>query len=757
MAELSNTLYTAGEYLVLANTDPYLCILEATGVDECFINNGVGTILKKEFRYSTDNITFSEFQEITIENLANIGSLEKAWFQFRYILLSGGPVTIEKASLKFTPQPNDPYAGYVAPNINDDSTVYAFPITYKSNFSWEPYKMNKAVRLYKDLNLMVNNLFGHETTYYKANPHRRSKDVFLMEHSLFEHEEGQCVKVVVPNNEFPDNKLNMGPFGQDFELPFEVQVDKDYFQQIFGDGSGPQKRDVIYFPRTSRIYEVSSSYLFRDFMNEPLYFKITLIKWLPKSNVNQSETLDNLESYTVSATNLFSEEIANEEVKVTNPQQFEISTTKEDPVREYLSAKQNIKEENLVNYHTIISEFHYQMEALANSSMFTIGITADSLTIDTEYYARLSPESVLPDAQQYYSMKKLTYLGKSDNRAIFSYKAGTSQIQDQVDASQIFKLGSPYYLYESDYILGATVSDHIISCDVDDTETYYTDKVAQYKNTSSFPVDQDRSYSAWFRLKDSTFPKVRLTSLSYDIYTRDISITLANKSLFFVGDTVELFRVSNSNFLLFGKVKTVTDQTHIIVTIDQYSIDFIQSSYSSWTGYTDIQVQKTLPRIFLSSLHNDKGIKIELYGKRHFKVTTNLEYKFFSIPNDGSNLENVSWYALFINFSNMFKQLTLNLWKLQWNSTTNLPATTDLSLILNKTVQLNKEDRSSDIKYYLDPSFMDLTNIRVFSRVAETDKQTIILNQNIVKDAHLAIVIDNALPQSHLPYIGYTR
>ena len=52
---------------------------------------------------------------------------------------------------------------------------------------------------------------------------------------------------------------------------------------------------------------------------------------------------------------------------------------------------------------------------------------------------------------------------------------------------------------------------------------------------------------------------------------------------------------------------------------------------------------------------------------------------------------------------------------------------------------------------------MDLTNVRLFNKVAETDKQPIILNQNIVKDAQLALIIDNALPQSKMPYIGYTR
>jgi hypothetical protein len=105
----------------------------------------------------------------------------------------------------------------------------------------------------------------------------------------------------------------------------------------------------------------------------------------------------------------------------------------------------------------------------------------------------------------------------------------------------------------------------------------------------------------------------------------------------------------------------------------------------------------------------------------------------------------------------MFKQLTLNVWKMQWDSSTNLPSTTELTLVYNKTTPMIREDRTSEVSFTLNPSFMDLTNVRLFNKVAETDKQTIVLNQNIVKDAQLAIIIDNALPASKLPYIGYTH
>lgn len=751
------TLYAAGEYVVLANSEAYCNVQKVTGVEECFQDNGVGTILKKEFRYSIDKSTFAEFQEITEEHLGAIGPFETVWFQFRYILLSGGPVTITKVRPVCTITEQDPYEGYVTPRIENQDKVYAFPVTYRSNFLWEPYKMNRAIRLYKDLNLMVNNLFGHDTQYYRALPYGRSKDVFLMEHSLFEHDEAQCVKVVVPDNAFPDNKLNMGPFGVDFEMPFEVQVDKDYYQKIFGDGTGPQKRDVLYFPRTNRVYEVSSSYLFRDFMNEPLYFKVTLIKWLPKSNVDQSDSLTDLESFTVSAGKLFGEEQRAEEIKITNPQQFEKATTKEDPVRSYVSSYQEIKEENITNYHTVISEFNYNLASLAETSELKIALPSNvTLTKDKTYYARFSPTSSQPDQQYYYSMEKFKYIGQdSSGLTVFEFSAGFSQAENTYNASQIFGTGSLFSLYENEY--DGSTDTSIISCDTTTYAAYYIEKVVQYKGSTSFPETQDRAFSNWFRLKDSSFPKIKIDSSSFDLYSREIDVILSRNTLLFIGDNIEISRTSTSEFMLFGTVTAIISQNRVRVEIPQYALDYVQSSYSSWQNFTDLQLHKCLPRLFLDSYSNSKGIKIELYGQRHFKVLMNSDEYYFSIPNNVPALSKNQWYGMFVNMSNVFKQLTFNIWRIQWNSATNLPATTDLSLVLNRTIAINKEDRSSTISFFLRPSAMDLTNIRFFNKVAETDKQALILNQNIVKDADLAIIIDNALPQSKLPYIGYTR
>ena len=751
-----NTLLSSGEYLILANSQPFRDVQKILRIDETIMDSGVGTILKKEFRYSIDSTTFSEFQDMNTASLGSIGPFDRVWFQFRYILLSGGPVSISKAVPIYDGIVRDPFDGYVAPNIKDESKVYAFPVSYKSNFLWDPYKMNRAVRLYKDLNLMVNNLFGHDVNYYRVLPQGRSKDVFLMEYSLYEHDEGRCLKAVVPNNEFPDNKLNMGPFGVDFELPFEIHMDKDYFQKIFGDGSGPQKRDVLYFPRTNRIYEVSSSYLFRDFMNEPLYFKISLIKWLPKTNVEQSDSVNTLESYTVSAGGLFGDLIQQEENKITNPEQFNVAYENADPVRDQLILEQTIGDENVTNYYTMIAEHYYQMESTINFKKIRVQIDSSNLDKGSTYFCRLAPDSTQADVQYYYSMKKVTYEGvDEDGYSVFTSDSGKSQFESQYHVSDIFSSSSLFSLFEREYT--GSLDENVISCNVPPAELYIPKNV-KYRAVNNFSPDEDRSFSAWFRLKANPNPKLQVSSMSLDIYTRELTITLSKPYLpgFLLGEMLTFTRKSGTGFFIYGEISSI-NSVSVTLKVDQEILDFVKGNFSNWLSFNDIQAQKSLPHVFLNSQFNGKGLKIELYETRHFKITMNGNYTYFSIPGNTAEIESGKWHGLFINFGNTFKQMTLNVWKMQWDPVSKFPATTDLKLIYNKTVPLAKIDISSGVAYFLEPSYMDLTNIRLFNRVAETDKQVNILNQNVVKDAQWAIIIDNALPQSRQPYISYTR
>jgi hypothetical protein len=224
---------------------------------------------------------------------------------------------------------------------------------------------------------MVNQTFGHEVEYYRAVPNKKAQDVSLMEYTLYNVEPSQCVKVLVPDNEFPDNKLNYNPFGIDFENPFEVHIDKQYWEEIFGDATGPQKRDIIYFPLVNRVYEVLSTYLFRAFMEKDSYWKVSLIKYSPKANRYEPvEVRDTLDSLTTDTTELFELEMRENETDITKPQQYNtfIGNRDYDPSRESINKEIKVIEEKLSNYSTLISEFHYSLMNLANTSQDTIAV-----------------------------------------------------------------------------------------------------------------------------------------------------------------------------------------------------------------------------------------------------------------------------------------------------------------------------------------------------------------------------------------------
>ena len=191
--------------------------------------------------------------------------------------------------------------------------------------------------MYKDLSSMVNQMFGLDANYYSVQPQARGRDVVLREYTIFNVVSEKCVKLMVDQNRFPDNSMNFNTFNATYEDPFEVHIDKTYFESIFGRGSQPRKRDVIYFPITNRLYEIGSTYLFRDFMNAPVYFKLELKKYSPKSNTYFVDPVhkEELEGITVSAEELFGNAIKDEELKITKPQQYQttINQMSQDPTR----------------------------------------------------------------------------------------------------------------------------------------------------------------------------------------------------------------------------------------------------------------------------------------------------------------------------------------------------------------------------------------------------------------------------------------
>lgn len=376
-----NTLSTIGSYRIVSYEDPFRYITSIDSLTDTVSGEGDGYIVQRSFRWSKDGINWSLWIDYTIGDQSSVTGLTFDKDNYLYIEIKfqivddSSPVleigteispeiSITMFDMTATRNTPDPFAGYPGPVRGLCSNEYMIkPIVFQNTqYTFSPYNVNQAVNLYQDLSKMVNNMFGIEVVYYRVVPQRRSRDIVLKEWTVFNVDTEKCIKVVVPNNQFPDSKPTFTPFGIDFEQPFEVHIDKGYWESYFGKGSMPQQRDVLYFPIQNRIYEIQSSYAYRDFMNKALYFKVSLVKYQPKSDTIMSDeiqtTLDNL---TLTTEELFAEEFADQVERHTKPQQYVTVTHDSDPIRETVLRTLPVNKYNFYNNWTLVFETYYDM------------------------------------------------------------------------------------------------------------------------------------------------------------------------------------------------------------------------------------------------------------------------------------------------------------------------------------------------------------------------------------------------------------
>jgi len=363
------TLSNPGDFAKFTQESPYHFVTKLVNYTEDI--SGAGT-LKREFRWSVTNKVRASWMDLTAENLQRIvlDPNNLLYVDFRYTLVGGGPITINDISLEYEQDPDsdDKFWGYCPPLLVSERGNIS-NLTKIENFTFKPYQVNPAVALYKELSMTINKMFGHDVQYARAVPMAIGKDFTLHEWTLYDVDDPCCIKVLVPDNEFPDSKIEFNPMGLDFEMPFEVHIDKAYFEQTFGIGTGPQKRDIVYFPLTNRIFEIESSYLWKDIMQREVYWKVNLKKYAPKSNRYEPQDLrEQFDSITWDSEERFGEEVRQDEIKITKPEQYDpkIGSRNYDPIRENVNDDLIISELHVKNYNITLSESQYDLRSIFN-------------------------------------------------------------------------------------------------------------------------------------------------------------------------------------------------------------------------------------------------------------------------------------------------------------------------------------------------------------------------------------------------------
>jgi len=287
-------------------------------------------------------------------------------------------------------------------------------------------KLAKASQDYNALNSVVNQLIGYDSKWFRAVPQQRSKDVIFQEYTLSSVEECPLdVKIVLPTGMPPDSVYNYDLMGLEYNIPFEVQIDKKYWEDKAGFGTAPQKRDIVYFPISNKLFEVESGYLFRGFMEQETTWKLNLTKYQPKASRKESIELQaTIDQYTVSSEELFGESVDNEVKKLVDEQQMSaFNSTSKDKFKSF-DASLNTISSAINMYGTIVAQSFYDLQSSGSNTAIVYN-ASEYITnhMDRSIVAWVMPRTI-PSIHKEYPVTSISggaFLSTYDTSLFYDY------------------------------------------------------------------------------------------------------------------------------------------------------------------------------------------------------------------------------------------------------------------------------------------------------------------------------------------------
>ena len=232
---------------------------------------------------------------------------------------------------------------------------------------YDPYSLSKPTAIYTELSELGAKMWGHDTQYFRVEPDQRSRDVVLMEYSLYNVKEQGNLKIMVPDNEMPTREFQYDIFGMGFE-DFEIHITKGQMEAAFGAGIHPRPRDYMYIPIMNRMYEVSSVSLADEFNQTMTYWRVMLRKYEERTSsiVEDGSAIEQqLDDLYTGVEEVFGAEQKDEYEKTTKSTQYQtVFSEVGDGVRDRIHNTLTISDKELRNKWTILSKNHYDLESV---------------------------------------------------------------------------------------------------------------------------------------------------------------------------------------------------------------------------------------------------------------------------------------------------------------------------------------------------------------------------------------------------------
>ena len=285
----------------------------------------------------------------------------------------------------------------ISPLLNNDTKSITGEVGTGGGGVFNVNNIVTAAQSYLALNYVANEMFGYETKWFRAVPQQRSKDVIFQEYTLSNVEECPlAIKAVIGSNMPPDSAYNFDLMGLEYQVPFEVQIDKKYWESIAGFGTAPQKRDIVYFVMANKLYEVESCYLLRGFMEQETTWKCNLKKYQPTVSRREKDALkETIDIYTVSVEEIFGQAVKNEVKKLVDDQQMSaFNATSQDKYKSFDTTLNTITTPFEI-YGTMIAQSFYDLQTPTWFNAVTYNTTDTiSTTSDRSILAWIQPQNV---------------------------------------------------------------------------------------------------------------------------------------------------------------------------------------------------------------------------------------------------------------------------------------------------------------------------------------------------------------------------
>ena len=325
----------------------------------------------KEFRYSSDGILWSDYKQLTNDNLSNINVYDgKIYLQYRFTQVGNGNLSINSISLDvdYNSEVDSVIPECFWNNSVDNSSKIVFNTGSSSVFN--PYALGQGIQMYNQLSALISSMFGFCVLYFKTEANSRTRDVVLKEYSIEKVIAKDNIKILIPDNQLPTRELQFNSMMLDMPIQFEVHVVKSDFQKVFGKDSHPDPHDYLYLSNyVNKMYMVDSVSDPDDFGYAASYWRVSLVPYQEFSSVQfeDNSLLEETESLVFSAEGKFGDEVQDEFDDIRKDSQLnDVGDFGEgqDLLREYLEPNLRINSENIYNKWTVVSKQHYALSTI---------------------------------------------------------------------------------------------------------------------------------------------------------------------------------------------------------------------------------------------------------------------------------------------------------------------------------------------------------------------------------------------------------